>query len=398
MAKNPVAPTRHPRPTAPVNADTSLYGRAVDLLRRLAGPHGIHASLSATANYQAVFTRDAVMAGIAGLLIDDPEVGAALAQTLAHLRDLQGSEGQIASNYVIEPNGVTRVSFGTLAPRIDATTWYLIGVALAARAGVIEPSAFGDSVRSVVRLLDALEYNGRDLIYIPVGGNWADEYIYDGYILSDQVLRAWALRLVASTYGDAALAAKSDRIEAAVRERYWSGAENWHPYPVAAFSPAATRDVFDLAACSLLAVARLVPSLTSRTLDWIAAEFLERGALPPAFHPVIDEGHPDWRALRRYHLHGFRNRPHEYHNGGIWPIWLGWLALGLAQARRHEDLERLRLATETRLAAPSAFSFEEYLHGITGAPGGVPQMAYSATGIIFLRCAGSARQAMLFGR
>ena len=368
---------------------TPLYDQAVDLLRRLTGPLGIGASLTATANYRAVFTRDAVMAGIAGLLIDDARVADGLTRTLTHLRDLQGPEGQIASNYFIESDGNARVSFGTLAPRIDSTTWYLIGIALGARARVVDPERFRDSARSVVRLLDALEYNGRDLIYIPAGGNWADEYIYDGYILYDQVLRAWALRLLASTYGDAAFATKADRIETAVRDRYWPNANAVRRHPVAAVSPTVTRDVFDLAACSLLAVAGLTPNLTSDALGWIGERFLAQGALPPAFHPVIDETHPDWPALRRYHLHEFRNRPHEYHNGGIWPIWVGWLALGLAQTRRFEELERLRRVFDTRVGSLSEFAFEEYLHGVTGKPGGVAQMAYSATGIIFLHSAGS---------
>ena len=378
------------------SARIPLYERAVALLRDLTGPIGIRASLTSTANYRAVFTRDGVMAGIAGLLVDDARVADGLVRTLTHLRKLQGPEGQIASNYVIEPDGGSRVSFGTLAPRIDSTTWYLIGIALGARAGVVEPGSFRDSARAVVRLLDALEYNGRDLIYIPAGGNWADEYIYDGYILYDQVLRAWALRMLATTYDDAAFAAKADRIDVAVRERYWPNADGGRRHPVAAFSPTVTRDIFDLAACSLMAVAGVAPDLTSTTLDWIGERFLSHSALPPAFHPVIDEGDADWPALRRYHLHEFRNRPHEYHNGGIWPVWVGWLALGLAQTGRLDALARLRAAVDARVGGLDAFAFEEYLHGETGVPGGVANMAYSATGIVFLQSAGSATQRRLF--
>lgn len=139
------------------------------------------------------------MAGIAGLLIGDATISEGLVRTLHHLRELQGAEGQVASNYELHAHQPARVSFGTLAPRIDAATWYLIGVALCARAGVFDPAPFRDSVRSVVRLLAGLEYNGRHLMIIPPGGNWADEYVYEGYILYDQVLRAWGLRMLAST-------------------------------------------------------------------------------------------------------------------------------------------------------------------------------------------------------
>ena len=374
-----------------------LHDRAVALLHALCGPPGIHASLAATANYRAVFARDAVMAGTAGLLLGDPTITAALVRTLEGLRARQGAEGQIASNFAVDADGGAQVSFGTLAPRLDSATWYLLGVALGARAGALDAEAFRDSVGAVVRLLNAIEYNGRDLLYVPAGGNWADEYVYDGYILYDQVLRAWALRLLAERYDEPSWRDKAARIGRAIDERYWphTAAGERRGHPVAAFSPIAARETFDLAACALLALSDVAPTSGAAALDWIAERWLARDALPPVFHPVIDETHPDWAALVRYQLHGFRNRPHEYHNGGVWPIWLGWLALALAHTGRSAELARLRAMVDARLAERPAFAFEEYLHGLTGEPGGTLQMAYTATGIVMLRAAGSDAQRWL---
>ncbi len=370
----------------------ALHGQAVSLLRALSGPDGIRASQSRTTNYEAVFARDAVMAGIAGLLLDDRAIISALTSTLERLRELQGGAGQIASNYRAV-NGETQVSFGTLAPRIDSATWYVIGVAIAARAGTLDPRPFRDSIRAVVRLLDGLEYNGRHLIYIPPGGNWADEYVYEGYILYDQVLRAWALRLAGGVFVEPSWTEKAAAIEQTIESRFWPhDAERTHP--IAAFSPTSSRDIFDLAACSLLAVSGVAPTLASAALAGISNRYLGRSRLPPAFDPVIDESHPDWPALRRYHLHDFRNKPHEFHNGGIWPVWLGWLSLGLGRAGRPTDLERLRQMAAEMLGTPR-YDFEEFLHGVTHEPGGVPRMAYSATGVVFLRAAGSERQHQL---
>ena len=375
--------------------DSPYYAHAVQLLRVLSEPAGIHASGTPTANYRAVFVRDAVMAGIAGLVVGDATITAAFVRTLEQVRALQGAEGQIASNYAVVPGAAPRVSFGTLAPRIDSATWYLVGVALAARAGAVSPSSFAESVRAVVRLLDAIEYNGRHLLYLPAGGNWADEYVTEGYILSDQVLRAWALRLLAPLCEMPECGEKARRIEARIEEEFWpSDSRRWHP--IASYSPVAVRDVFDLAACALLGVSGVAHSIGERALDGIATEFLDRGDLPPAFHPVIAEGDPDWPALKRYQLHGFRNRPHEYHNGGIWPIWLGWLAVALARTGRATDLARLRALVRARLAAAPGFRFDEFLHGETGAPGGTSEMAYSATGLIFLAEADSPAAAQLF--
>lgn len=373
----------------------SLDAESVALLRDLCSPHGIHASRSSTANYRAIFARDAVMAGIAGLLLRDEVITAGLVRTLERLRQLQGPEGQVASNFEMRDAG-PHVSFGTLAPRIDAATWYLVGVALAARADAIDAADYRESVQRAVHCLNALEYNGRHLVYVPTGGNWADEYIYDGYILYDQVLRAWALRLLGATYGEPAWRDKAELIAETISERFFASDKAGAQHPIAAFTPVHRHEMFDLAACALLAVSGLAPQRARQALDWIDHAFLQQEALPPVFHPVIEEGDPEWPALRRYHLHAFRNAPYEYHNGGIWPIWLGWLALGQVQAGRHEHLPRLRRVLLRALGDNPAFDFEEFLHGRTGAAGGTPHMAYTATGLLFLKLAGSNAQLELF--
>jgi hypothetical protein len=247
-----------------------------------------------------------------------------------------------------------------------------------------------------VRLLDALEYNGRHLVYTPAGGNWADEYLTEGYTLYDQALRAWSLRLLAGVYGEPAWAAKAALVGARVAEAFWPAGSAERGYPLASFTPLGAREAFDLAGNALLALSGAAPALGAAALDWAAAHFLARGGLPPAFHPAVDEGHPDWPALRRYHLFAFRNRPHEYHNGGVWPVWLGWLALALARAGRAGDLARLRAGLAARLDAAPTFAYEEYLHGVTYAPGGTPRMAYTATGLVFVALAGDAGRLTLF--
>ena len=55
-------------------------------------------------------------------------------------------------------------------------------------------------VATCFSLMDAWEFNGKHLLYVPQSGDWADEYIQHGYILFDQLLRVWALRLAASVY------------------------------------------------------------------------------------------------------------------------------------------------------------------------------------------------------
>ena len=361
---------------------------SVALLRALSTAHGIRASRSTVANYSAIFARDAIMAGTAGLLLGDTTIATGLLRTLEGLRDLQGPQGQIASNFLRRDDGSVSVSFGTLAPRFDSATWYLVGVALACHHGIAAAGAFRESVELVVSLLDGIEYNGRHLLYVPAGGNWADEYPYEGYILYDQVLRAWGLDLLGSMLHQKRWREKAAAIADTIAARFWPdgpwqyGGER--RFPVAALSPVRTDEHFDLAACALFALSGIAPELGARTLQSIATEFLDQGRLPPAFAPTIREGDAEWPALARYHLHGFRNAPDEYHNGGIWPIWLGWLSLAFARAGRPDDARTLQALTTAHLASLGAFDFEEYFHGRTGVALGTSGMAYTATGLVFL--------------
>ena len=49
--------------------------------------------------------------------------------------------------------------------------------------------------------MDAWEFNGKQLMYVPQGADWADEYLQHGYILFDQLLRIWALELAGKIGG-----------------------------------------------------------------------------------------------------------------------------------------------------------------------------------------------------
>ncbi len=378
--------------------------RALALLRVASTDSGIVASLDPRANYASVFARDGVIAGIAGVTAGDDVIARGLVRTLRGLAERQGDAGQIPSNYrVATPSTPAHVSYGTLTPKLDAATWFLVGSAVAVRAGLLSATELAGAVRRAVRLLDAWEYNGRGLVYVPSGGNWADEYPYEGYVLYDQVLRAWGLRLCATAFDEPMWSEDADRIGQAIAVNYWptphdseTDAERYHTptyaahrrsdrtHPLAAFSPARTLDVFDGAAGALLAFSNVAPPLTDRTLDGFQALFPNH--LPPAFAPTIHEDDALWDELRRYHLFGFRNAPGHYHNGGIWPVWVGWTCAALAARNRPDEAAQLSGQLVDRTTA-NTYRMEEYFHGETGAAGGTPHMTYSATGVLLAHLA-----------
>lgn len=355
------------------------------LLRDACTPLGIRASLLDLDNYQSIFTRDAVMAGIAGLLLQDEVVINGFIHTLENLKKIQGQQGQIASNFKIEQGQIGHISYGTLSPKLDSCTWYLVGVGLLAKEGFIDKEAYSDSVRKAVHLLEGIEYNGKGLMYVPKGGNWADEYVYEGYILYDQLLRAWALGLLSEVYDHKDWKAKAKQISDKIQSEYGGeGSSHFH----AATYPGGVFERFDLAAHALAGVVLKEGAAYEQSLDWIARTFLNGGELPPAFYPVITEEDEEWAALSRYHLYRFKNKPHHFHNGGIWWIWLGWLGVALSLWNRDDELQALTGQAFGFLDKVSdRFDFHEYLSGDKKELCGTPSLCFSATGIIFLSLA-----------
>lgn len=359
--------------------------QARDLIRAACTPWGIKASLVKLDNYNAIFTRDAVMSGVVGLLLKDDIIINGLKNTLVQLKKRQGKQGQIPSNFTIGSDQQEKISYGTLSPKIDSCTWYLIGVGLLIKAGRIESQEFEESTEKVVNLLDALEFNGKHLMYIPKGGNWADEYVYDGYILYDQLLRIWGLNLVAEVFDVQSWKDKSNAIKECIVSNYKN--EN-SPHLDASFYPGGRFETFDLAAHTLAAIVMDEKELDLATFfDWIKNAFIDKKRFPPAFYPVISPGDPDWNTLAKFHLFSFKNQPHHYHNGGIWWIWLGWLSIGLSLRNEKNTLIKLSNLTLDFLNNVKEFDFEEYLSADQLIPNGTKKLCYTATGIIFLSLA-----------
>lgn len=354
--------------------------RSLDLLRNATIKQGIKASCGDLNNYGAVFTRDAVMAGIAGLIYNDETIISGFKATIENLFLTRGKQGQIASNFKIQNDEVAAISFGTLSPKFDSATWYLLGIAQLIEKGYEYSIEYVDPT---VQLLDALEYNNKDLIYVPQGGNWADEYPFEGYILYDQVIRAWALQLLGKQFGRVEWLEKAASINKKIEEKYFNSELGIYN---CTFTPAAINTTFDLAAHCLLGMQKkdTKDAAYLRALNWMNDLFLKNNSLPGAFHPVIEENQDAWDAISNFHLFDFKNKPYHYHNGGIWLIWIGWYALVLRKFERNQELEKLATVVFTTLEATPNFNFEEYLVGNTLKVGGTPELCYSATGLLFL--------------
>lgn len=383
----------------PTAADATRQSLA--LLHAARTPHGFVASVHDVANYQRIWTRDGVITGLAALLSGDADLtdtfGATLATVFAH----QHPTGFFPSN--VDP-ATGQASYGGNCGRVDNVSWAIIG--LLQYAQLVGDDALAQrhlaQVERALAVLDAWEFNGRHLVYVPQSGDWADEYVQHGYVLYDQLLRVWALELAGRRYARPEWLAKAAAVRVLVERNYWNApaappADLYSPalahqlksapstHWLLGFNPARVYRQFDLAA-NALAVLLNVGSAAQRqtVLAELASRLAAAPGLLPAFDPAIGPGDDLMPELQDNYAYNFRNRPHEFHNGGLWPVWNGWLGAALYAAQAPELAAQLlpRLATANRrnLADDQTWGFYENLHGLTQTPIGVPYCTWSAAG------------------
>lgn len=355
---------------------------SIALLKQCRTAGGFTAAAEDRENYGRVWARDGCICGLAALVSDDEDLLAAFAATLRTLVRHQGAYGQIPSNV---DEARQRVSYGTDVGRIDPTIWFLIGACAFGRMtgddSLVEE--FWEQLDKAHHILCAWEVNNSGLLYIPQGGDWADQLILSGYLLYDHILRLWAMRELRAAAQrlnkeSQAVSQKARQIEQVLVERFRP--DDRRPYFLAGYRPGSTFSQFDAfgnALCCLTAVGERDERL--RCLDY-AAGISER-QLVPAFFPAIEEDDPRYQEIRHLaelrHLDHPRNTPWRYQNGGLWPMITGFWALA-ARCHGNQALADHWVAGIVEANRAGEHGFYEYLDARTGEPGGARTQAWSA--------------------
>ncbi|MEX0931740.1 MAG: hypothetical protein WDZ88_03240 [Candidatus Paceibacterota bacterium] len=371
----------------------TAYAKSVTLLSRLSTKSGFLASLVTESNYPRVWARDGVIAGIASLMTGNPELIATFLRTLQTLKEGQDHTGRIPSNIDHIQGGI---SYGSTVGRIDATLWYVVGVTqYILRTGEAEQLIFfEESLKKALFYLECLELNGRGFVYIPPGGDWADEYVNAGYVLYDEVLYYLALKGAGSVFEDKKLQEKAEYLKNMIQVNFLPKEENqgsefiFHkrmfemtleakvPYPLSFISNVGVGTHFDTFGISLSIISGLLSDSeiesVANTLEQYATS---ANKILPAFIPVIEKGTCEWDDLVKNHLYEFRNVPHEYHNGGRWPLVHGWFLGAVPFAFGGAE-------TMAEVFDAEGYTFPEFYHGQSGVPRGVTQLGFSASAFI----------------
>lgn len=366
---------------------------AIEIIRKAITAEGILASAQQRDNYARVWARDSMMTGYAGILINDEEILAGLEKSILVLAKHQAENGQIPSNVVND-----KASYGTHVGRTDATTWWIVVTCeyLKIYQKAELKQQLEDKIFKALSCLKTWEYNQRGLVYSPLGGNWADEYVTSGYTLYDNVLRYWAVKNAAGLYQNEELKNQATNIKTLIQDNFYKTESDSPKYHETAYSKTEFKpyfwaslnangyDVrFDLAgnALAILLDFELNFEAFSEFLEDLHTQFGHW--MLPVFYPVIYPGDYDWKLLENNYSYSFKNEPHHFHNGGSWPIFLGWLCLGLKR-KRLEEIPGKILSQYEQLMQEKGFHFREYYSTDKLLPLGTEQLCFSASGYLMM--------------
>lgn len=375
---------------------TSAYQQALLLLKKASSASGFLASAVNHDNYGRVWTRDGVICGLAALASGDKNLINTFENTLITLFNHQHPSGFFPSN-VINQNGL--VSYGGSVGRADNPSWAIIGLCsfLLHNPKSELKNKFKNHVEKAFNVLDAWEYNGKHLVYVPLSGDWADEYNHHGYILFDQLLRLWAMELAIKIYANEAYIGKVLLIRNAIENNFHQASLSNNPYCqllnreknmfpsnhwIMGFNPGCVYTNFDLQANALalylnLGSVQMQTKLLNHIELWVRTE----NKLLPSFFPLIQDNDHEMRVLKNNFAYYFRNKPHEFHNGGLWPVWNGFLLAACKKFTGYQFQETLL----QQLEKISLTNFNECYHGNTTVPCGVPECSWSAAGLILAK-------------
>jgi hypothetical protein len=368
--------------------------KALNVIEQAISDQGILASSEKKDNYARVWSRDSMMTGITGILIKNPMIVDGLEKSIKTLADHQAQNGQIPSNVYGD-----KASYGTLVGRTDATIWWIIGACeyITYSKDEVLKETLKDKIYQAFSCLKTWEFNQRGLLYSPLGGNWADEYVTSGYVLYDNILRYWALKNAAELYADENLKSLAESTKKLIENNFRkniSDESKYHPnayqkakekpYLWASLNANGYDERFDLAGNALAIFLGFDIDMDSFTefLEQLSNEF--RHWMLPVFYPIIFPKDADWDLLENNYSYDFKNHPYQFHNGGSWPIYLGWLCLGLKK-RGYDEISQKIVNQYEKLLTEKGSSFREYYSTDQLIPSGTDQLCFSAAGYLLMK-------------
>ncbi len=387
------------------NNNLFLKNAAIEVLKGASGNDGIKASSEETDNYNRIWARDSAVSSLAILTNQIKHLYPNIKASIVTLQNAANSNGQIPSNVSTdESETIKGVSFGGPVGRTDTSFWWLIMSIsyLQQQEDLSLKSIVYEQAKKIFQLANSWEFNGKNLMYVPMSSNWADEYVTHGYVLYDQILRYWAQDLAGDYFNQEDWKIKAAIIKTAIKQHYLFEADlknslytvaqhnqlqdfDLEHQFIASFSPGDRIERFDAWSVALLCILNIPSQKSAKKLEKAILNIFEESNQKgiPAFYPFINETDKLADFLKLNHHYRFKNHPGHFHNGGIWPVVNGFLIAGLQTAGFNKTAKLLMDALENNLQSTVVdYPFAEYFDFNEGHPNGVKNLCYSASGYL----------------
>jgi glycogen debranching enzyme len=339
-------------------------------------------------NYHSVFARDAGICALAMVRSGNPRLIAGARLSLATLAHHQAANGQIPK--FVQPHG-DGADFWYVGC-IDATLWWLIAYKQVSRLApdLAFEAEFAPAVERALKWMSCQEHPVLQLVTQNEASDWADIMPRSGFVLYSNALWYYVKRLYRlpgledthdhfnhlfypfsgeiSEYRRLRLlnhfvrrsARNNDLYLSFVNFSFWGEEGDVLGNVLAALMGLAT----DARAHAI--VHRLERSQIEQPVS-------ARSTLIP-----IEPYSPLWRDYMGRHG---QNRVYQYHNGGCWPLVGGFWVMLLA-ALGDGARARAALAALARANAINRWQFNEWFHGLTGRPMGMPGQSWNAAAFL----------------
>ncbi|MDX1524191.1 MAG: glycoside hydrolase 100 family protein [Anaerolineae bacterium] len=409
---------------------TEARRRAIDILRRCVTDHGFRASALAS-GYPQIWARDSMLTFLGAATTGQAEFITAGRASLETMSTYQSPRGLIQLNVNPDTNYISTENAGA----VDGNLWYILGHFL--HLQLTNDSAFlchhWPRINQALIWLEYQDMNECGLLELPEAGDWMDllavrynilydNILYYAAVLAHQEMAKLLPEDVACHQPVVSAADLHERLNLLLWiDRCWVAAHfaehleklkairlEWfmlyHNLGTISSRPfylpwVAFREYGDW--CDSLGniLAILVGVADGHRSEHILRFMHQVGMAEPyptkAIHPPIYPGESNWR---EYYRSRNLNLPHQYHNGGIWPMIGGLHVAALVRHKWQAEAERLlvSLAEANRQGTAGVWEFNEWMHGQSGHAMGYAQQAWSAAMFLYADHAVNTGQLPLF--
>jgi len=376
-----------PPPAARLLLDT-CYQRSVELLQRNSTPAGILAATPSERahgrHYASIFGRDAAICALGMAASGDATLAESARAGLCTLATHQAVNGQIPK--YVKPE-IGEVDFWYTGC-IDATLWWLIAVKLYDRfvPGAGLAAELQPRLATALQWLACQEHQVWHLLQQNEASDWADVMPRSGFVLYTNALWYWVKKLYGlpearathsyanhlfSPAGNSVPEHRRARLLVHyIRNRTRAGTFYFSFVNFSFWGEEV--DIFGNLLAALVGIADF--SRAGRIAEALQGIGAHRPFPVRVVGVPLERDSPLWRLYMQRHKQNF---PFQYHNGGIWPFVGGFWVMLLARLGREQkawsELGRLAEANQV-----GDWQFNEWLHGQTGAPMGMPGQSWNA--------------------